>query len=224
MNIQRWVWLEVAVLPANKKPKANPVFNRHYIPEDIASCIPNYKAQLQKVTSTKSDDEPVIRDDRACDPQVVTKAIRFLASGYLTPLDASSGDCKITLDNLVELWHFGVNRSIKGLCTAVIAHIELSTALTLGVFLAFARRFYDNFGNVYVKVQDTGLGRMIKRRLAYFLPRLQESMTVDEISSEAGILGKQLITVLLEDRIEKHEAPVTKAKIEVKVDWVDGEC
>lgn len=49
-------------------------------------------------------------------------------------------------------------------------------------------------------------------------------MTVDEISSEAGILGKQLITGLLEDRIEKHEAPVTKAKIEVKVDWVDGEC
>ena len=64
------------------------------------------------------------------------------------------------------------------------------------------------------------MGRMIKRKLAYFLPLLQESMTVDEISSEVGVLGKQLIAVLLEDRARTtmREKSESKVLIEVKAD------
>ena len=143
MNIQRWVWLEVAVLPANKKPRGNPTFNRHYIPEDIVNCIPSYKAKLQlKLAYIKDDDEPVIRDNEPHDPQVVSKAIRFLASGYLTPLNASTGDWDKTLDSLVELWAFGNSLSIRRVYTEIVHHIEHCTALDLKVFLAFARRFY----------------------------------------------------------------------------------
>jgi len=221
MKTERWVWLEVAVLPPNKRPRVNPSINRHYVPEAIVYHIPSYRAQLEeKLVSINShrDDEPVIRDDQPRDPQIVTKAIRFLVSGHLTPLDASTGDCEKALDNLVELWYFSSILTIVNLSQALISHIENSTAVTLEIFLAFARRFYARFTDVYKTVERTSLGQMIKRKLAYFLPLLQESMTVDEISSEVGVLGKQLIAVLLEDRATKYEKSDSKVKIEVKAE------
>jgi hypothetical protein len=222
MKTERWVWLEVAALPPKKRPRVNPSINRHYVPEAIIYHIPSYRAQLaEKLVSINShddDDEPVIRDDQPRDPQIVTKAIRFLVSGHLTPLDASTNDCEKTLDTLVELWYFSSTLTIVSLSQALISHIENSTAVTLEIFLAFARRFYARFTDVYKTVERTSLGQMIKRKLAYFLPLLQESMTVDEISSEVGVLGKQLIAVLLEDRATKYEKSDPKAKIDVKAE------
>lgn len=221
MKTERWIWLEVAVLPANKKPRVNPSINRHYVPEKILDYIPSYKTQLEeKLVPIKGDDEPTIRDEEPRDPQVVTRAIRFLVSGYITPLDASSDECEKTLDKLVELWYFATELSIKSLHFALISHIGNSKELTLNIFMAFARRFYGKFTDIFVAVHDTGMGRMIKRKLAYFLPLLQESMTVDEISSEVGVLGKQLIAVLLEDRARTtmREKSESKVLIEVKAD------
>jgi hypothetical protein len=44
---------------------------------------------------------------------------------------------------------------------------------------------------------------LIKIKLAEFLPRLQQTMAVKDISAEGGALGTQLIEVLLEDRLPK---------------------
>jgi hypothetical protein len=224
MNAERWVWLEVAVSPVTKRSKANPSINRHYIPEKILDYTPSYKAQLkEKLASIEGDDEPVIRDDDPRDPQVVTKAIRFLVSGYLTPLDASSDDCEKTLDSLMELWYYGWRSSNMHLYLAAVSHIEESKAITPKAFLAFARRFYDKYAEDYGdRIHTTSMGRMIRRKLAFFLPRLQESMTIDEISSEGGVLGKQLMVALLEDRNKKDSTSGFKTKTEVKEDGASG--
>lgn len=195
MSKQRWVWLEVTLLGAIDK-----AVHRYYIPERIVSHIPFYDNQIkEKLESNESDDEPIIRDTTPRNLKKLSKAIRFLTSGHLTPLNTSTADWDKALDSLVSLWSFGLMLSITGLCAAVISHIEHSKALSPRVFFTFARRFYakspDNSN-----IKASSIGCMIKRKLTYFMPYLEESMTIDELSSEGGILGKQLIEVLLEDR------------------------
>jgi len=202
VNIKRWVWLEVAVLPASKKPRVNPAINRHYIPHEIIDHIPSYKSQLKaELASLQGDDEPVLRDNTPRDPQTVSKAIRFLTSGHLTPLDASVGDCQRTLDSLVDLYDFADDLSIESLRYQTAFHIFKFLRVTnLAIFLAFARRYYNGSGD---DLQHTSIGFAIKMCLNGFLPRLQQIMTNDQISSEGGILGKQLMVVLLEGRDKK---------------------
>jgi hypothetical protein len=90
MNIKRWVWLEIAVLPANKEPEMNPAFNRYYIPEAVIDSIPDYQIQLfdeLAAIEAEGGEEPVVCDNCPRDLKIVTKAIRFLTSGHLTPPD-----------------------------------------------------------------------------------------------------------------------------------------
>jgi hypothetical protein len=196
-SIQRWVWLEVAAPPADGNPEANSVVYRHYVPEGIVREIPGYKDQLDKqLGSIKGGSEPIIRDTYTRDPQIVSKAIRFLASGYLTPIDNSPNDCQKTLDSLVELYLFGNRSETRRLRKAVLFHIHHSEALTLEVFLPFARSCYE----LPWMDPELGLWRLLKRKLAEFLPRIQQTVSVNEISSEGGMLGKQLFVVLLEYR------------------------
>jgi hypothetical protein len=170
---------------------------QYYVPEDVVRQIYNYKNRLEvELTGTKHDDEPVVRDHAVHDPKVFGKALRFLASSYLCPLDATSGSCKDTLGDLVKLYKLSIALSIKRLEKAILLHIDAFEELTLDVFLAFACGYYKAYG---AEAQDTSLGDLIK--------------------NEDGILGRQLIEVLLEERAAgkaqlKQEAPVDTVKIE----------
>ncbi|KAM0695284.1 hypothetical protein Q7P36_005642 [Cladosporium allicinum] len=104
MNIQRWVWLEVTVPHTTKRPPNVPDFNRHYIPEEIICHIPSYQNELNEERALiVGDAEPIIRDGVPRDPQIVCKAIRFLASGYLTPLSEVDTEAIATWDGLARL-------------------------------------------------------------------------------------------------------------------------
>lgn len=109
MNLQRWVWLKITVANARSTSQTN----RYYVPEDVIRYIPKYKAKL---------DEELAAINR--DPQVVAKAVRFLTSGYLYPLDASSNTTKDTLDDLVKLYSFSTSLSIKRLEVGILSHIK----------------------------------------------------------------------------------------------------
>jgi hypothetical protein len=188
-----------------------------YIPQDVFRCIPSYKGQLdQQKAALKGDAQPTIRDQTARDPEVVSKAIRFLVSGYLFPFDARSSTCKETLEDFVKLYQFSTALSIKRLETAVLNHIDTFEGLTLAIFLAFARGYYRANG---AEAQNTSLGDLIKRKLAEFLQHMVDLKTVDEIKNEDGVLGRQLIEVLLEERApgmaqEKRTWPDAPIKIE----------
>jgi hypothetical protein len=203
MNMQRWVWLEVAVPHTTKRPPAIPDFNRHYIPEEIIRHIPSYQAQLnEKLALIEGDAEPIIRDIVARNTQLVCQTIRFLASGYLTPLNEAEKENKATWGGLISLYVFSRQLSIKTLKDAMLTQFcELIDSLNPAVFLAFARHYYAGWN--YDKSQNTRLGCLIKIKLAEFLPRLQQTMAVKDISAEGGALGTQLIEVLLEDRLPK---------------------
>lgn len=218
VNIQHWIWLEVLAPPTVRHPRAT-IYNRHYIPRDIVNCIPHYKAlSEEKLASIEGHDEPIIRDTVVRDPQIVTDTIRFLASGHLNPLNASSGDCEEILYGLFELFQFGDTFSIVKLCTAVVEHIDRFTALPLKVFLAVMRKYYTHY---HEDVQNRMLALLIKRKLAEYLPQLQQTMTNEEISSESGILGKQLMMVLLEDRDKKDGASSSKTESKTKTEIKD---
>jgi hypothetical protein len=140
-----------------------------------------------------------VRDEVPRNPQVVCKTIRFLASGYLTPLEEVDREGKGTWDDLVELYNFSKALSIKTLEVAMLSEFsKLLDSLDPAVFLAFARRYYKRND----KDQNKSLERLIKVKLADFLPRLQQTMSVKAISTEGGVLGRQLIEVLLEDRVD----------------------
>jgi hypothetical protein len=207
VNIKRWVWLEIAVPPTNgRQNRENPpaATKHYYVPEEIIDHIPSYKSQLQCAYYRNVDDERIIQDRTPRDQQAVANAIRFLTSGYLVPLNASSSAaCEKALQSLVQLYNFSVALKIVKLETAVLSHIDAVNfeAMAVNAFLGFARSYYNGDG---VDTQNSGLGRLIKTKLSLLLPRLQQSMTADKISSEEGVLGKQLIAVLFEDRAQHH--------------------
>lgn len=197
--MQRWVWLNITTTTHTYNLSTR--VQQYYVPEDIVQYIPSYKSQLdQQLASIKGDDEPVIQDQTVRDPNVVGKALRFLASGYLCPLDATSITCKDSLDNLVKLYKFSIALSIKHLETAILRHIDTFEELSLAIFLAFARNYYNANG---AEAQNTSLGYLIKKKLAAFLQHMVDLKTVDVIKNENGILGRQLIEVLLEERAER---------------------
>lgn len=214
MNLQRWVWLEITVRNARSTNQTD----RYYVPEDVIRFIPKYKAQLdEKLASIKGDNQPVIRDETVRDPEVVARAVRFLTSGYLYPLDTSAGDIKDTLDDLVKLYNFSTSLSIKRLEVGILDHIKNFETLTLAIFLVFARGYYTAHG---VEAQDTSLGHLIKQKLAEFLPRMVDLKTVDEIKREGGILGQQLIEVLLDERaaIKAREPNAKETAVKIEID------
>lgn len=224
MNLQRWVWLEVTVSktpsPNKYTANANPSTSRYYIPQDIIRYIPSYKSQLEEqLACPKGDEEPVICDKTAREAQVVAKAVRFLSSGYLYPLEASSSTINDSLNDLVKLYNFSNSLSIKRLEVGILDHIKNFRGLSLAIFLIFARSYYDAHGK---EAQDTSLGHLIKQKLAEFLPRMVELKTVDEIKREGGILGQQLIEVLLDERAasqaKERSANDPAIKIEIEDD------
>jgi hypothetical protein len=184
-----------------------PIFNRHYIPEAIIAYIPIYQAQLnEKLALVEGDAELTIRDNSARDPQLVCQTIRFVASGYLTPRsEADKTNDHGAWDNLVKLYNFSTLMSIETLQVAMLTKFcNLIESLDPAKFQGFARRYYDRkTHNLYF---TSTLGSLIKVKLAEFLPRLQQTMTIQEISSLGGYLGTQLVEVLLEDRIVKPSA------------------
>lgn len=179
----------------------------YYVPEAIIDQIPSYKDQLlKKATAANAWEEHTIRDASglARPLETVTAVIRFLVSGFLAPLDTSSPTCGKTLDGLVELYKLSIMMSIKCLEVAVLDDINALqfNALPHHVFLVFARSYYALGG---VDAQHTTLGHLIKKKLFSLLPHLQKSMTIEDMSTETGILGKQLIAVLLEDRFKGQQ-------------------
>jgi hypothetical protein len=188
-----------------------------YVPQGVLRCVPLYKGQLdQQKAMLKGDTQPTIRDPTSRDPEVVSKTIRFLVSGYLFPLDAGSSTCKTSLEDFIKLYQFSTALSIKRLETAVFNHIDTFEGLTLAIFLAFARGYYSANG---AEAQNTSLGELIKKKLAEFLQRMVDLKTVDEIKNEDGVLGRQLIEVLLEERAagkaqQEHSWPNDPIKIE----------
>lgn len=197
IDVEHWVWLNITA-PAQSNSSAISV-REYYVPETVVRYIPSYKIQLVgQLASIKGDDEPVIVDQTARDPKLVGKALRFLASGYLSPLDAASSPaCKHSLGELVALYKFSTGMSIKRLETAILHHIDTFEDLSLAFFLAFARSYYSAHGD---EAKDTSLGDLIKKKLGEFLPLMIELGAVDEIKNEGGILGRQLIEVLLDER------------------------
>lgn len=127
MSLQRWVWLKIAVTV-----NSSTGVRQYYVPEAVVRYIPSYKSQLdEQLASIKGDNEPVIVDQTSRDPNVVGKAIHFLASGYLYPLNAASSSCKDSLDDLVTLYKFSTALSIKRLETAILHHIDTFAELPL---------------------------------------------------------------------------------------------
>jgi hypothetical protein len=101
LDYSRCAWLEIKEATYHSQGNRTVKF---YIPQEVFRCIPSYKSQLdQQKAALKGDTEPTIRDQTSRDPEVVSKAIRFLASGYLFPLDAKSSTCKVTLEGFVKL-------------------------------------------------------------------------------------------------------------------------
>jgi hypothetical protein len=165
----------------------------------------------EKLALTEGDAEPIIRDGIAYDPQVFCKTIRFLASGYLTPLEEQDRESSKTWDSLVELYNFGRALSIESLQVTMLAQFcYLINAFDPAVFLALARRYYDRNHD---STRNTSLRHLIKIKLAGVLPRLQQTMTIKDISSQSGILGMQLIEVLLEDRANNQDAPLKDPEV-----------
>jgi len=216
IDYSRCAWLEFTEAYNSQINRAARTV-RLYVPQSILHYIPNYKSQLDQQKATlKGDTQAIIRDTTARDPEVVSKAIRFLVSGYLYPLDASSSTCKNTLEEFIKLYHFSTALSIKRLETAVLNHIDTFEGLTLAIFLAFARDYYSANG---AEAQNTSLGDLNKKKLAEFLQRMVDLKTVDEIKNEDGVLGRQLIEVLLEERAagkaqQKRTWPDAPIKIE----------
>jgi hypothetical protein len=211
IDMQRWVWLHVRVIDPTK------ITQQYYVPEYVVRHIPTYKRQLdEQLASIKGDKEPVICDLVARDTELIGKTIRYLASGYLYPLNAGSSTCKADLDDLVTLYQFSTALSIKRLETAVLHHIDTFEELPLAIFLAFARSYYKMYG---ADAQDTSLSELIKRKLAAFLQHMIDTKTKEEIKNEGGILGQQLIEVLLEERsLRATQWKLNSSDIPIKIE------
>lgn len=189
---------------------------RLYFPQGVLRSVPSYKGQLeQQKAILKGDIQPIIRDSTPRDPEVVSKAIRFLVSGYLFPLDASSSTCKDTLEDFIKLYKLSTTLSIKVLGISILNHIDTFDGLTLAIFLAFARIYYRNNG---AEAQNTSLVELIKKELAAFLQCMIGLKTVDEIKNEDGVLGRQLIEVLLEERAAGKAQKRTWPDVPIKIE------
>jgi len=217
MNIKRWVWLHIPVPPTNgwqSRENLPATIKHYYVPEEIIDHIPSYKNQSQQSYSFNDNvnDERIIWDGTARDQQAVASAIRFLTSGYLVPLNASSSAYENSLHSLVRLYNLSVALKIAKLETALVSHIDDANfeAIGVNIFRRFARTYYNGDG---VDTQNSSLGRLVKKKLSLLLPRLQQSMTAEKISSEEGVLGKQLIAVLFEDRVQ-HQITLGAVKRE----------
>ena len=193
IDYSRCAWLEIKEACDSEKAV------RLYVPQDVLHHITSYKGQLdQENAILKGDAQPVIHDKTPRDPEVLSKAIRFLVSGYLFPLDASSSTCEDALHDFIKLCQLSIDLSIQRLETAVLRHIDTFEGLTLAIFLAFARGYY---GTKRAE-QNSSLGQLIKKKLAEFLQCMVDLKTVDEIKNENGVLSRQLIEVLLEERAD----------------------
>jgi hypothetical protein len=218
--MKRWVWLEICVVLIGVKPKGSTIITHYYVPEEIIAYIPSYEAQLhERLASIQGDDEPVVRDNIPRDQQAVGRAIRFLVSGYLTPLDASSHTCTNTLHRLVDLYNLSIALSIESIETAVLDRIDNLDfeALGHGNFLTFARRYHSETGP---GTRGASLGRLIKKKLSHLMPHLEQSMIIGQVGYLGGGfergLGTQMLEVLLEDRAKMRETPGPTTKTEVK--------
>jgi hypothetical protein len=213
MDTERWVWLEISV----SSLAVAATWKSFYVPEAIIDHIPSYKdLLLKKAALINSWDEHTIRDSSVTRPMEPVKgAIRFLVSGFLAPLDTSSTTCDKTLDGLIELYKLSIELSIKCLEVAVLGHIDALNfeALPHQKFLGFARSYYSVNG---VGRQNSSMGCLIKKKLSSLLPYLQKSMTIEEMSTETGILGKQLIAVLLERVAKVQAASSSDAKVKME--------
>jgi hypothetical protein len=211
VNTKRWAWLQLCEFPPGVKADGSCAIKSYYVPEDIIAHIPSYETQLH-ATIILNDDEAIIRDTVPRDPQAVSRAIRFLVSGYLPPVDACSGECAYNLHRLVDLYNFSITLSIKCLEVAVLDRLEnlRFEALRKEIFFRFARRCYDE------GTRHNSLQQLIKKKLSHLLPHLEQSMTAEQLSSVGGELGTELMVVLLEDRAKMRETPGPKIKTEVK--------
>jgi hypothetical protein len=205
--MERWAWIEVNVHAMNKLGHTRKCY---YVPERVITSIPCYGEQLRvKLASIEGDDEPVIVDELKRDQKSLGKAFRFLATGYLAPLDASIVP-SAALDSLITLYNLSIDLDIGDLEDAVLVCIDDMDydALPLDVFMEFARCYYADHGE---DSHLTDIGELIKSKLSYLLPRLEQSMTVDQLSCEGGMLGMQLMTVLLEERARDRAMAQAKA-------------
>lgn len=121
--------------------------------------------------------------------------MRYLTNGYLCQLDASSDARQVGLLDLVGLYNFGTMLCIEKLETGIRDHIDSFRELTIPLFLAFALQYYEKGEE---ELLQTSLGRLIKKKLAGFLPQMIKHETVNEIKVKRGLLGQQLFEVLLE--------------------------
>lgn len=210
--MERWVWLEIDVT-SDKRPFHT--VRRYYVPEHIIGKIPSWKAQLdRRLTAIEGDEEPTIHDEKVRKLDPINRAIRFLVSGYITPPNAASATtCKATLKSLVHLYNLSIDLSIEDLELAIIGRIDdlEDEDFPLDVFLDFARAYYDSSGE---SAQDTSLGQSIKAKLADLLPRLEQSMTIEDISSEGGIRESSwsLCSWKTEPRSRPHRAPARRSR------------
>lgn len=83
VDYSRCAWLEITK-PYNYRANHTGRNLKLYVPQDVFQGIPKYNNQLDQQKATLKDDtQPNIRDSTPRDPEVVSKAIRFLVSGYL---------------------------------------------------------------------------------------------------------------------------------------------
>jgi hypothetical protein len=191
------------VLDTAKESDLAPKTRGICVPANAVRHIPIYKCQLDEQLQTmKGDQEPTIYDQTARDPRLIVKTVRYLSSGYLYPLHVSSSTCMGNLNDMVDLYNFSTALSIKRLEMAILHHIDTFEDLQVAGFLAFARSYYDANG---AESQYTSLGELIEKKLAAFLQPWVDTKTVDEITNEGGILGRQLIEVLLEERSSREK-------------------
>lgn len=212
MNTKRWAWLELCEFVPGAKAKGSVAIKCYYVPEDVIAHIPSYKTQLGQQKLFAGDNESVICDNVPRDPQAVGRAIRFLVSGYIPPVNPYSGECTHNLHRLVDLYNFSITLAIKCLEDAVLDRLEnlRFEALLRDVFFSFARRCYDE------GTRHNSLQQLIKKKMSHLLPHLEQSMTVEQLCSVGGNLGAELMAVLLEDRAKMREIPGPKIMTEVK--------
>jgi hypothetical protein len=98
----------------------------YYVPQRVITSIPLYREKLilQLLSMDDEDDEPVIVDEVKRDQKSLGKALRFLATGYLAPLDASSTTTFNTIDKFTVLYDFSINLDIEDLEQAVLGRIN----------------------------------------------------------------------------------------------------
>jgi hypothetical protein len=195
-----------------------PSTTRHFVvPMKVIREIPSFQLQLDEQLANPEDpyEPPTIHDDVCREEGIVRKALRFLEHRDIDPLSMipSATSCLSTLHDLVQLYNFSLELSIKRLETGIVEHINEFEQLSLDVFLQFARRYYEKEGD---EARGTSLGALIKKKLARFLQQWIDVKGMVEVSNEGGVLGKQLSEVLLLERaaLLASRAALLKERVE----------